>query len=208
MKYRNISHSVDILKNLVSKQFGKVNYLRAYWWGVRIGKNVTFIGRCHLNRFPGSVIFIGNKCEFRSKPFSNQIGVNRPCMISSQTEVAIIEIGKNCGFSGTVIAAFKEIKIGNNVKCGANTLITDSDWHGDDARSGYDRPVRIEDNVWLGEGVRILKGVTVGENSVIGSGSIVRKSIPPNAVATGDPCTVVKMINKKKEKLVCQRMKE
>lgn len=52
-------------------------------------------------------------------------------------------MGNYCGFSGTVIGAFKYIKIGNNVRCGANTLITDSDWHLDDPRSGKPAAVII-----------------------------------------------------------------
>lgn len=83
--------------------------------------------KCNFERFPGTKITIGDHCQFRSRNNSNLIGINRPCSISTLTSDAKIEIGTNCGFSGTVIGAFKFIKLGNNVKCGANTLITDSD---------------------------------------------------------------------------------
>ena len=56
----------------------------------------------------------------------------------------------------------------------------------------YARPVIIEDNVWIGGGSIILAGVTIGKNSVIGAGSIVVKSIPPNCIAVGNPCKVIK----------------
>jgi acetyltransferase-like isoleucine patch superfamily enzyme len=198
MKYRNLSHSVDVIKTNLYKLLGKTNLISAYWWGIKTGKGVVFIGKCHFKRFPGSKISIGGNCKFYSKPFSNQIGINRHCMVSSQTKEAIIEIGDNCGFSGTVIGGFKHIRIGNNVRCGANTLITDSDWHNEDYRSGETLAVYIEDNVWLGEGVKVLKGVRIGENSIIGAGSIVRKNIPANVVAAGYPCIVVKKINENK----------
>ena len=50
-------------------------------------------------------------------------------------------------------------------------------------------------NVWIGEGVKVLKGVTIGKNSVIGAGSVVTKSIPDNVIAAGNPCKVIKQIN-------------
>lgn len=53
----------------------------------------------------------------------------------------------------------------------------------------------IEDNCWIGGAVTICPGVTIGENSVIGAGSVVTKSIPPNSVAAGNPCKVIREIN-------------
>ena len=53
-------------------------------------------------------------------------------------------------------------------------------------------PVEIKDGVWIGGGSIILPGVTIGENSVIGAGSVVNKSIPDNCVAVGNPCRVIK----------------
>ena len=79
-----------------------------------------------------------------------------------------------------------------NVRCGANTLITDTDWHADDQRAGFDAPVIIEKNVWLGVNVTVLKGVTIGENAIIAACSVVTRSIPPNAVAAGVPAKVLK----------------
>jgi acetyltransferase-like isoleucine patch superfamily enzyme len=117
--------------------------------------------------------------------------LNRPCMISTLDEKAVVEIGDNCGFSGTVIGGFKYIKLGNNVRCGANTLITDSDWHPDDPRVGAPADVIIGDNVWLGVNVVVLKGVEIGANTVIGANSLVVKNIPANVIAAGNPCKVI-----------------
>ncbi|MBC8035153.1 MAG: acyltransferase [Chitinophagaceae bacterium] len=105
---------------------------------------------------------------------------------------ARITIGESCGFSGTVIGAFRSITIGNNVRCGANTLITDSDWHADDLRSGEPASVEIEDNVWLGVNSVVLKGVTIGANTIIGANSVVTRSIPSNVVAAGNPCRIIR----------------
>lgn len=58
----------------------------------------------------------------------------------------------------------------------------------------YNRPVHIGNNCWLGAGVTVLPGVTIGDNSVIGAGSVVVKDIPANVVAVGNPCRVIKDI--------------
>lgn len=191
-------YSIPYIYNLVLRRlyfsFGYVNYLKAIWWGVYLGKNTKFDGKCHFERFPKTTIIIGNDCSFRSRKNSNLIGINRPCSISTLPSDynAKIIIGNNCGFSGTVIGAFKHIKIGNNVRCGANTLITDSDWHLDDPRSGNPSDVIIGDNVWIGEGAKVLKGVTIGRNSVIGAGSVVTKNIPEDVVVAGNPCKIIR----------------
>lgn len=57
-------------------------------------------------------------------------------------------------------------------------------------------PVTIEDGCWIGGGVIIVPGVTIGKGSVIGAGSIVTKDIPPNSLAVGNPCRVIREINK------------
>lgn len=195
MKFRNFSHSFDQLKRNIILIIGSFNYINVFWWGINIGKKNRFSGRTYFKRYPNSIIMIGDNCTFLSKSNSNLIGINRACTISTLTENAIIEIGDNCGFSGTVIGAFIKIKIGDNVKCGANTLITDSDWHLDDYRSGKPADVIIEDNVWIGEGVKILKGVKIGKNSIIGAGSVVIKSVPENTVAAGNPCKTIKLLD-------------
>ncbi|MDR1409477.1 MAG: sugar O-acetyltransferase [Oscillospiraceae bacterium] len=63
----------------------------------------------------------------------------------------------------------------------------------------YNLPVHIGKNAWIGGGAVILPGVTVGDNSVIGAGSVVTKDIPPNVVAVGNPCRVLREIAEKGE---------
>lgn len=59
----------------------------------------------------------------------------------------------------------------------------------------YNVPVLIGKNCWLGAGVIVLPGITIGDNSVIGAGSVVTKDIPPNTVAVGNPCKVLRNIS-------------
>ncbi len=197
------SHFRDILpfalfcykkKYLVRPFWKAINYLCAKWWKVTLGEGCRFEGRTHFCRAASSSILIGKACEFNSSYTSNLIGVYSPCMFSTLDSGAVIEIGDECGFSGVVIGAAKSVKLGNSVRCGANTLITDSDWHNDDHRSGGNADVVIGDNVWLGYGVKVLKGVHIGANAMIGACSVVTKDIPANVVAAGNPCKVIKQL--------------
>lgn len=179
-----------ILSTLIMKLILKIKQ-------VSFGKGLRFWGTAYVVRYPESKINIGNFTSFRSDNNSNLIGVNRKCIVSTHSNSAIITIGNNCGFSGTVIGAKENIRIGDNVLCGANTLITDFDWHciePDKRRSssGDSKPIRIGDNVFIGYGSVILKGVTIGDNTVIGANSVVTKSIQDNVVAGGNPCKVIK----------------
>lgn len=167
----------------------------AKWWGVHLGPDCIFSGRPRFRRHPGSRITIGAGCMFNSSHDSNLIGVNRPCIVSTLKEGAQVDIGPNCGFSGTVIGCATRIVFAENVMCGANTLINDTDWHTDDPRTGPDAPVIIERGVWLGVNVTVLKGVTIGENTLVAAGSVVTKSLPANVIAGGFPAKVLKQID-------------
>ncbi|MDR3668333.1 MAG: acyltransferase [Ignavibacteriaceae bacterium] len=163
--------------------------------GITIGKGCNFNGWTKFVHGSKDSIQIGNDCTFKSKHTSNLIGINRPCIFSSIGESGSkLIIGNGCGFSGTVIGCFDNITLGDNVRCGANTLITDSDWHMDDPRSGKPSPIQIGNNVWLGVNVTVLKGVSIGENTVIGANSLVVRSIPANVIAAGNPCKIMRSL--------------
>jgi acetyltransferase-like isoleucine patch superfamily enzyme len=163
--------------------------------GITIGSGCRFYGWTKFKHGSKDTISIGSDCNFKSKHTSNLIGINRPCIFSSiGMNGSRLIVGDGCGFSGTVIGCFDEIILGNNVRCGANTLITDSDWHLNDPRAGKPSPVNIGNNVWLGVNVTVLKGVSIGENTVIGANSLVVKNIPANVIAAGNPCKVLKKI--------------
>ena len=79
----------------------------------------------------------------------------------------------------------------------SGAYITDSDWHGIYNRMdfGASAPVILKNNVWVGDQAMICKGVTVGENSIIGAGAVVVSDIPANTVAAGNPARVVKELD-------------
>lgn len=116
-----------------------------------------------------------------------------------------IEIGEGSflNYDCIILDACK-VKIGNHVFIGPRTCIY-SATHPIDVSvriSGYDisKPVTICDNVWLGGNVVVNPGVTVGEGSIIGSGSVITKDIPPNVIAAGNPCQVIREITEEDKK--------
>lgn len=196
MTLQILSHLIVCFKNTVRTYvFSKLSYIKLFFWGGKAGSKCKFIGLPIIHLLPGSKLIIGDNCRFRSGKKDNYIGLSTPCIFSTMTQYAQIIIGDNCGMSGTVIGAAKCIIIGNNVKVGANSVITDTDWHPEDPRSGNDAEVKIGDNVWLGYETVVLKGVEIGKNTIIGARSVVTKSIPPNVLAAGNPCRVIRELN-------------
>ena len=90
------------------------------------------------------------------------------------------------------------IDIGDHTMLGPNVTIATAGHPVDpelrERVAQFNLPVRIGRNCWLGAGVIVLPGVTIGDNSVIGAGSVVTKDIPANVVAVGSPCRVVRPI--------------
>lgn len=91
-----------------------------------------------------------------------------------------------------------DVYIGSHVMIAPNVVITATGHpvHPDLRKNGgqFSLPVHIEDDVWIGAGAIILPGVTIGRNSVIGAGSVVTHDIPPDVVAVGSPCRVLRPI--------------
>lgn len=128
--------------------------------------------------------------------------------INLNTNKFILEIGNNVQVNDYVhIGAVNKVKIGNNVLIASKVYISDHN-HGfyngmsqsspdiiPESRPIQSLPVFIEDNVWLGEQVSVLPGVTIGKGSIIGANSVVSKSIPSNCIAVGIPAKVIKKFN-------------
>jgi hypothetical protein len=91
-----------------------------------------------------------------------------------------------------------EITIGDSCMMAHGAYITDADWHG-----LYDRsdsavavaPVRLGNNVWIGDSAIVCKGVTIGDHSVVGAGSVVTRDVPPYTVVAGNPASFVKELD-------------
>ena len=122
-----------------------------------------------------------------------------------------IHIGNNVTVNtGCTFVDCNKITIGNNVLIAPNVQIytathpvdlnerlapVETDDGVDYIRRTFALPVMIEDGCWIGGGVIILPGITIGKGSVIGAGSVVTKNIPPDSLAAGNPCKVIRKIN-------------
>ena len=94
----------------------------------------------------------------------------------------------------TEIHCGHKVTIGSQVAISWDVIFLESDYHSIGGGEGVPRPIIIEDGVWIGTRCIILKGVTIGKNSVIGAGSVVTKSIPANSIAAGNPARVIRTI--------------
>lgn len=122
-----------------------------------------------------------------------------------------IEIGENVLFRDrmTTLIDYSRpalVRIGNNVDINRHFQILTHDWGSYVFRNKYhdfvnsEGEVNIGNNIYFGTNVIILKGVTIGDNCIIGAGSVVNRSIPANSVATGNPCRVVCSLDEYYEK--------
>jgi len=110
-----------------------------------------------------------------------------------------IDIGDYCLICpGVRLDSACRIAIGSNCMLAASVYVTDADWHDlyDRTRPiGNRAPVVLGDNVWIGDGAIICKGVAIGENSVIGAGAVVTGDIPANVIAAGNPARVIRPLD-------------
>jgi len=99
---------------------------------------------------------------------------------------------------GVRIGSASNVTIGRNCLLASKSYITDADWHDlydRNSAPGASERVLLEDNVWLGDSSIVCKGVTIGENSIVGAGAVVTHDVPANSVAAGNPARVVKELD-------------
>ena len=159
------------------------NVLRARWHLRRIpkGPRTRATGKVFVNS--RGDIRIGDRVRFDAKVLPIELGCD---------ENASLTIGDNTYINyGTSIAAAESVAIGKDCLIGTYVMIVDNDFHRLEPERRFEppdpAPTTLEDNVWIGGHSLVLKGVTIGENSVIAAGSVVTRDVPPNVVYGGNP---------------------
>lgn len=175
-----------------------VGTLLARIQGVRLGREVRFVGIPLIAKTRGSKMSIGSNCAVNSSFLSNLAGLYQRCILVAR-DGGELKIGENTGLSGATVYAKESIEIGRDCLIGANAKIFDTDFHPADPEerlanpnAGKRAPVRIGDNVFIGANSIVLKGVSIGSGSVIAAGSVVVKDIPSGVLAGGNPAKVIK----------------
>jgi acetyltransferase-like isoleucine patch superfamily enzyme len=167
--------------------------LRLGWWKLRLGRRlrlegVAFIGPgCSLEVRRGAVLelgrwsWLGHGCKVRCHEGVVSIGAKSV-------------LGQEC-----TISAYQHVSIGRECVIADRVMLIDFD-HGMveverpiRLQGIYKRDVRVGNNVWIGYGACILRGITVGDNAVIGTSAVVTKPVPENAVVAGVPARVIRM---------------
>lgn len=180
--------------------------LRTELWmnNVRTSKGIKAGGNVPTLRISPKAksVSIGSNCSFNNY---NDAGWFAKCSIWVKAG-AVLEIGDNSGMNGALVYAAKKIIIGNNVKIGGGSRIFDTDFHPLDYKARRNtidgtaaKPIIIEDDVFIGAGSIILKGVTIGARSIIAAGSVVTKSIPADEIWGGNPAKKIRSIRSDKD---------
>lgn len=154
--------------------------------------------------FPDSCIKIGGGSCINSSFTSNMLGLYQRNIIIARYGGSV-EIGENCGISGSTIYSTCSIKIGDNTRIGANCKIIDNDFHPvelEPRRAGLNKeftkkaPIAIGDDCFIGMNSIVLKGTQLGNNVVVGAGSVVHGSFPNNCIIAGNPAKIIKLQNR------------
>jgi len=161
-----------------------------------VGKHVRF--NVPLRGEGEGTLLIGDRSWFGYRP-AFRLGTGE-ILLQARHRNATITIGEANTFSNNVcICSNEQITIGDNCQIGDLVSIFDCDFHEINPATrnhsaGLTKPVIIGNNVWLGSRVLVLKGVTIGDNSVIAAASVVTKRIPANCIAGGNPAKIIRFI--------------
>jgi len=166
---------------------------RLAWHKLRLGKRLQLDGIAFI--LPGARLEVGRSARLR---------LGRWCWIGNGTKLRAHEGSVSIGAKSVIgqectITCYKQIAIGRECMIADRTMLIDFDHVIDDVelpirKQGIRKQaVEIGNNVWIGYGACVLRGVSVGDNSVIGAGAVVAADVPPNAVLAGVPARVVRM---------------
>ncbi|GIW54485.1 MAG: hypothetical protein KatS3mg082_0889 [Nitrospiraceae bacterium] len=201
----------EVLTGALGSLPGALGYVlrsKAYrWLFKRIGKG-SVIGRSVVLRCPGRIsighhVMIDDYVVLDAKGASSAVELGNRILVGRNTILSchearirvgnFVSIGPFCFF-----ASKSHIEIGSNVSIGSGShLMAGSHAFTDPStpiilQARISKGIVVEDGAWIGSGTKVLDGVTIGKNSIVGAGAVVTESIPPNAIAVGVPAKVIR----------------
>lgn len=171
----------------------RLGWLRARW---------VVLYYCVRRIFGGTTLMVGKRFSVQGGlrlRGGGQVILGDDVIVGTKTDIfthdheALVRVGHRSFLNGTRMSAVKLIDIGDDAIL-ADARLMDTDFHSlGKRRQQRDAavavaPIHVQNNVWIAAGSAVLKGVTIGENSVIAFGSVVVKDIPANVIAGGNPC--------------------
>lgn len=192
------------LRQMFYKHFNRLMFKSA---GAQIGNKFKVYNRVYLKLYRGGKLTIGDNFTMFSGESINPISRNhKACLFINNN--GQLYVGNNVGMSSPCIWCNEYIRIGDNVKLGADVIVLDTDCHSlnylnrrykdKDQSNTCNKPIIIDDDVMIGANTIILKGVNIGARSIIGAGSVITKDIPSDCIACGNPCRIIRYFNKER----------
>ncbi len=178
-----------------------INLVVLWLYQVECGRRLRTLGLVDIDLFPGSQVKLGNDVTLLSDTHRYTLAQYGPVKLRTYTPDARIRLGNHVSLNGTVIACRSQtIDVGDGTIFAGNCVVMDSDFHRlwppeerlNFPSNEFDAAVTIGKNCWFGLNVIVLKGAQVGDNVVIGAGSIVTGDVPANCVAAGMPAKVIR----------------
>lgn len=170
--YRRAFYECDKSSQIIINKGGRLTFNKSFQnvnpfnFLVTLRKNSKIIVHGKFHFYRGSIVSIGDN--------------------------ATLEVGNESYLNGqSKLICHERITIGNNVLIADNVTIRDSDMHKIEG-SQMTKPIHIGNHVWIGDGSRIMKGVTIGDGSIVAAGSIVTKDVPPGSLVAGAPAKVIR----------------
>jgi acetyltransferase-like isoleucine patch superfamily enzyme len=166
---------------------------RLAWLKLRLGRRLQTDGMCFIA--PGVELEIGARAT---------LSIGRWAWVGQRTKIRVHEGEVSIGAKSVLgqectISAYEHISIGRECILADRVMLIDFDHGVVDVERPirlqgiYKRPVRVGHNVWMGYGACVLRGVSIGDNSLVGTSAVVTRDVPANAVVAGVPATLIRM---------------
>lgn len=164
--------------------------------GCELGRGVVLNGLPYVRRKGSGKVVLGDRVQVNTARWANPLNTPGATVLNAE-DGAILELKAGCGVSSSHLIANVGIEIGEGSLIGAGSLLCDSDMH--EVPLGSDRgtamaPILIGKRVFLGARCIVLKGVNIGDGSVVAAGSVVVSDIPAGVMAAGKPAKVIRSV--------------